>query len=486
MKCIGNYQLGKTIGSGTFGKVKLAVHIPTQQTVAIKIMNKSRMVDIVDIERVQRELHILKIVRHPNIIMLYEVFETTKYIFIVMEYCQKELFSYIVKNKKIPEVNACALFQQLLSGIEYIHKLKIVHRDIKPENLLIKGRIKIVDFGLSNTYDDLLKTACGSPCYAAPEMISGKLYSGLKADIWSSGVVLFVMLCGYLPFEDANTNQLYKKILSANYKVPNFLSSDAVDVLKLILNPDPEDRPNIDQIRKHPWFNLYKTSFQIKQGILIGQHKIPIDNNVVSKVEQLGYTKKYIYQCLISNQHNDATTAYYLFLDQIIQSGGQTCADIASDQFQAQLIELNSQTAKSEIKINMTIEDEKQDTMTMNNTTSINSQQIQQQPQMTPKNLSSRRSNKTERYPMFDRLMNKIEKMPSNIRSESEQQKTLENTKNECQSNKGSKSISLSDYYSDKLNKELPLPTIHQQLKRKKPKIRTNLLTIQQVYGVRK
>lgn len=123
-----------------------------------------------------------------------------------MEYCQKELFSYIVKSKRIPEISACAIFQQLLSGIEYLHKIKIVHRDIKPENLLLKGKLKIVDFGLSNTYSEMLKTACGSPCYAAPEMISGKMYNGLKADLWSCGVVLFVMLCGYLPFEDSNTN----------------------------------------------------------------------------------------------------------------------------------------------------------------------------------------------------------------------------------------------------------------------------------------
>ena len=147
-----------------------------------------------------------------------------------------------------------------MSGVEYLHKLNITHRDIKPENLLIKGRIKIVDFGLSNTYSELLKTACGSPCYAAPEMISGKQYNGLKADLWSCGVVLFVMMCGYLPFEDSNTNTLYKKILAANYKLPNFLSSDAADIIKLILNPDPDARPGIDDIRKHSWFNLYKTN----------------------------------------------------------------------------------------------------------------------------------------------------------------------------------------------------------------------------------
>ncbi|CAD8106826.1 unnamed protein product [Paramecium sonneborni] len=292
------------------------------------------------------------------------------------------------------------------------------------------------------------------------------------------------MLCGYLPFEDANTNQLYKRILSANYKVSNFLSSNAADVLKFILNPNPDNRPNIDQIRRYPfWFNLYKTSFQIKLGIL--QQQILIDNDVVNQGEKL---KKYLYQFLCSNQHNDVTIAFYLLLDQIIQSGGQNCADIASNQFKAQLIEVNSQTAKSEIKINMTIEDEEQDITilliiiksliylqfvdkTIINTTSINSQQIQQQSQIAPKNLSSKRSNKTEKYPMFDRLINKIDKVPLNIKSESEQQKSFNNTKYDILINQV---------------KNYQYRLYIKKLKKKKPKIRTNLLKIQQVYGIRK
>jgi len=178
-KSIGNYILGKTLGEGTFGKVKLATHILTGEKVAIKILEKDRIIDVSDVERVAREIYILKFIRHPNIIQLYEIIETPKQLFLVTEYISGgELFDYIVANTRVEEKEASKFFHQIIAGVEYIHKLKIVHRDLKPENLLLdyNKNIKIVDFGLSNTYgeNELLKTACGSPCYAAPEMIGGK------------------------------------------------------------------------------------------------------------------------------------------------------------------------------------------------------------------------------------------------------------------------------------------------------------------------
>lgn len=147
-----------------------------------------------------------------------------------MEYASGgELFDYIVKKKRLPDKETCKFFQQILSGVEYLHKLRVCHRDLKPENLLLdeNKNIKIVDFGLSNIYKygETLKTACGSPCYAAPEMIAGKRYHGLNADIWSTGVILYAMACGYLPFEDPNTGKLYKKILSCDYLLPGFISA---------------------------------------------------------------------------------------------------------------------------------------------------------------------------------------------------------------------------------------------------------------------
>lgn len=222
IKMIGDYQIEKTLGQGTFGKVKQGFHIFTGQKVAIKILDKWKIEDINDIERVEREIHILKIVRHPSIIQLYEIIETPQRLFLIMEHCcNGELFNYITSKNHLSEQESCRLFQQLINGIEYLGELGIAHRDIKPENLLLdeEKNLKIVDFGLSNTFkkNEKLVTACGSPCYAAPELIKGLEYVGPKADIWSAGVVLFCLVCGHLPFEDQNTQSLYQKILSTDY-----------------------------------------------------------------------------------------------------------------------------------------------------------------------------------------------------------------------------------------------------------------------------
>jgi 5'-AMP-activated protein kinase catalytic alpha subunit len=170
--------------------------------------------------------------------------------------------------------------------VEYIHKVRICHRDLKPENLLLddKNNIKIVDFGLSNTYKEgeTLKTACGSPCYAAPEMIAGKRYHGLNSDIWSCGIILYAMACGYLPFEDPNTNKLYKKILSCDYLIPGFISSMCKDMIKKILNTDPTTRITIKEIRQHEWFNQVKSSEL--DGIIVGKDKIPVIEEVLNKL----------------------------------------------------------------------------------------------------------------------------------------------------------------------------------------------------------
>jgi len=249
--------------------------------VAVKILEKVKILEQADKTRVEREIKILKTLRHNNIIQLYSVISTSTTIYLIMEYASgKELFDYIVLKQRLNEMEACKFFQQIISGIEYLHKLRIVHRDLKPENLLLdnKKEIKIADFGLSNLYSkgELLKTACGSPCYAAPEMIAGKKYSGLMVDIWSSGIILYAMLCGYLPFEDKNNEILYKKITEGKFTLPNNISESAVDLLKRILNTDPRKRFNISQIRNHPWFNL--NSPLINEGLLICYHVIPVSS----------------------------------------------------------------------------------------------------------------------------------------------------------------------------------------------------------------
>lgn len=289
-------------------------------------MEKEKICDVADVERVSREIHILKLIRHPNIIQLYEIIETPKKLYLIMEYASGgELFEYIVKNNKLNEVEACLLFHQIVAGIEYIHKLHIVHRDLKPENLLLdeKNSIKIVDFGLSNTYklDETLKTACGSPCYAAPEMIAGKLYKGIEVDIWSAGVILFAMICGYLPFEDSNTSQLYKKILAGDCKYSKSISRKAKDFLKGILNIDPNKRFTISDIRAHNWYKQIEE--KPKPGILIGYDHIRVDYSVLSQLKSFGYDLDYTKKCLEADKHNEVTTSYYLLLKRHINNGGE-------------------------------------------------------------------------------------------------------------------------------------------------------------------
>ncbi|CAG9333437.1 unnamed protein product [Blepharisma stoltei] len=316
-KSIGQYILGKTIGEGTFGKVKLGTHILTSEKVAVKILEKERIKDVADIERVAREIHILKLIRHPNIIQLYEIIETPKQLFLIMEYASGgELFDYIVEHTRVEEREACKFFQQIISGVEYIHKLGVVHRDLKPENLLLdeNKNIKIVDFGLSNTYkpDELLKTACGSPCYAAPEMIQGKNYAGSRVDLWSCGVILYALLAGYLPFEDPDTGKLYKKILSCSYECPEWISEKGKDIISKILNTDPETRYTIQDIRNHPWYRLSQQSSS--EGILVGYQSIPINLDILNKLEPFGFDLNYCQSCIEANKHNNLTTAYYLLL----------------------------------------------------------------------------------------------------------------------------------------------------------------------------
>ena len=196
-----------------------------------------------------------------------------------MEYASGgELFDYIVSKRSLPENESCKYYQQIISGIEYLHKLQIVHRDLKPENLLLDSNknIKIVDFGLSNLYEknELITTPCGSPSYAAPEMLAGKKYNGLMVDIWSSGIILYAMLCGYLPFDEENNEVLYKNIQAGHYEIPKNISSSANDFLKKILNVDPIGRFNIQQIKEHSWFHL--NEYQYNEGIFLNKHLLPV------------------------------------------------------------------------------------------------------------------------------------------------------------------------------------------------------------------
>jgi serine/threonine protein kinase len=235
----------------------------TGEKVAIKVLEKWKIRDEAQLNLIKREIKILKLMDHPNIIKLYEIIETPKEIYLVMELCKGgELFDYINKSKRLSEKEARRIFKQLISAVEYLARTRVAHRDIKPENILLDDNknIKLVDFGLSNTWNkgERLKTACGSPWYAAPEMIAGKQYKGTSTDLWSAGIVLYFMLVGYLPFEDSNTSSLYKKILNANETIeeliPDFLSLECKNFLIKLLNTSPRSRFRLKEIKNHEWY----------------------------------------------------------------------------------------------------------------------------------------------------------------------------------------------------------------------------------------
>ena len=220
--------------------------------------------------------------KHPNIIKLHDLVETTKQIYIVMDLCEGgELFDLVCTAKRLDEENAKQIYSQIIDGIEYLAKIRVVHRDIKPENIMFDENmnVKIVDFGLSNTWKsgERLQTAWGSPWYASPEMISGKPYHGTFTDLWSSGIVLYFMLWGHLPFEDKDTSSLYNKILDANNSIssilPEFLSEECKNLLTKILNTDPRRRYGIRQIRNHPWMKNV-----VNEDLLWAKSEIDIDN----------------------------------------------------------------------------------------------------------------------------------------------------------------------------------------------------------------
>ena len=338
-----SFTLTKKLGEGTFGTVRLGINVETGEQVAVKILEKVKILQLEDKTRVENEIKILKCLRHANIVHLYSVVQTDTAIYLIMEYIHgKELFDYIIENRKLDELEACKFFQQIISGVEYLHKLKVVHRDLKPENLLLDTKtkdLKIVDFGLSNLYkntkNQMLKSACGSPSYAAPEMLNGKEYKAPPVDIWSSGVILYAMLCGYLPFEDDDNEELYKKICSGKFTIPAFISEPAKDLIKKILVTDPSHRIGIYQIKNHPWFNLLNPTLNINEGLLINQIVIPLDENVINEmVKKFGFeNKEEIRASVLSNRHNDIATIYYLIMRRRMREGKKSIADLKSNLF---------------------------------------------------------------------------------------------------------------------------------------------------------
>ncbi|XP_042396142.1 SNF1-related protein kinase catalytic subunit alpha KIN10-like isoform X1 [Zingiber officinale] len=329
-----NYKLGKTLGIGTFGKFKIAEHLSTGHKVAIKILNRHKIKSMEMEEKVRREIKILRLFMHPHIIRLYEVIETHSDIYVVMEYVKSgELFDYIVEKGRLQEDEARRFFQQIISGVEYCHRNMVVHRDLKPENLLLdsKCNVKIADFGLSNVMRDghFLKTSCGSPNYAAPEVITGKFYAGPEVDVWSCGVILYALLCGTLPFDDENIPNLFKIIKGGLYTLPSHLSALARDLIPKMLVVDPTKRIIIGQIREHAWFKIRLPCYLSVPPPDTSQQAKKIDEDILLEVTKMGFDKDQLIESLHNRIQNEATVSYYLLVDNRFRatSGGYLVGD---------------------------------------------------------------------------------------------------------------------------------------------------------------
>ncbi|CAM8889740.1 unnamed protein product [Rhodiola kirilowii] len=257
----GKYEMGRLLGKGTFAKVYYAKNTITGESVAIKIISKEEVKREGMMEQIKREISVMRLVRHPHIVELKEVMATRTKIFFVMEHVKGgELFAKVEKGRLKEEV-ARNYFQQLISAVDYCHSRGVSHRDLKPENLLLdeNENLKISDFGLSAIpeqlrNDGLLHTQCGTPAYVAPEVIRRKGYDGSKADLWSCGVILYVLLAGYLPFQDVNIMKMYRKIFKSEFEFPPWISTDAKRLISRLLVADPERRITIPAIMRNPWF----------------------------------------------------------------------------------------------------------------------------------------------------------------------------------------------------------------------------------------
>ena len=350
----GPYVLGEKLGEGAFAKVRLATQIHIKEKCAVKILEKKLLESSRDIQRLKKEIKILKKLRHKNIIQLYDIMESKRYLYFVMEYCKNgELFDYIVSKKRLKEPEACGFFQQIINGVEYLHQQGIIHRDLKPENLLLddKNRIKISDFGLSTFFskNNYLQTACGTPSYAPPEMLEGHEYNGEATDVWSCGIILYAMLCGTLPYSESQEDIIVKKIKTHDYVIPNYLSKEAKDLLNHILIINPKERYNIKQIQNHPWFNLVKP--HMFPGINLEEDIIPVDDKILDIVKNYGFDPVECKELLLKNKFCSLTAIYYLCLKKFVRENGKSISDLESDLFEEYIKNPKNKIKKEENKI---------------------------------------------------------------------------------------------------------------------------------------
>lgn len=319
---VGYYELEKTIGKGNFAVVKMATHVVTKSKVAIKIIDKTKLNEE-NLAKIFREVHIMKKLRHPHIIRLYQVMETEKMIYLVTEYAPGgEIFDHLVRNGRMVEPEARRVFRQIVYAVRYLHQQRVVHRDLKAENLLLDAdnNIKLADFGFSNEYTPgvPLSTWCGSPPYAAPEIFEGKHYDGPRADIWSLGVVLYVLVCGALPFDGPTMQLLRSVVIAGKFRIPYFMSADCEKLIRHMLVVEPERRLSISQILLHPWM-CGDNAKESKSGRTSPEISPPQINQLVieSMLRLPGLSHDTLLQSVQGNAFDHVSAIYNLLADRL-------------------------------------------------------------------------------------------------------------------------------------------------------------------------
>jgi len=323
---VGPYVFGRTLGRGATGKVKLAYHRETGERVAVKIVAKEFLFQSPQMRRkVEREIAIMKLLDNPHVLALLDVYETTKYLFLVMEHVEGgELFDYLVKRGSLPLPEAMSFFIEILRGVEYCHAHLICHRDLKPENLLLDANknVKIADWGMASLMkkDALLETSCGSPHYASPEVVMGKKYDGRCADMWSLGVVLFALLTGKLPFDDENMQVLLSKVKSGIFAMPQWLPIDVKDLIQRLLTSDPTKRISLQQTFLHPALTHSSldytgpTSTPLEQKIARPLGDQPLDEEILQSLYVLGWDDRQALQSALLSTEPTVEKAFYRLL----------------------------------------------------------------------------------------------------------------------------------------------------------------------------
>ncbi|KAI8910003.1 kinase and ubiquitin-associated domains of Mark3PAR-1 [Powellomyces hirtus] len=328
------YRIVRTIGEGSFGKVKLAVHLVTGEQVAIKQSTTASTSAASPTDRILREILVLAHLSHPNISRLLQVVSTGDQIYLVLEYEPRgDVFDHVQNHPegRLPEQEARTLFRDLWSAVQYCHASGVVHRDLKPENLLLSesNTLKLIDYGFASLLQPVsdggggqqsLSTFCGSPAYAAPEMLSGKKYTGPEADVWSMGVILFVLVTGTMPFDDTHMRKLWAAVIGGKYKIPDFVSAECKDLIQKLLKTNPSARATLVEIRDHAWTTGQGTLAPLRvytcsssAGGSVEPYEVErVDAGVLGELAGLGYDTSAVEQAVEGREPSGLTAAYYL------------------------------------------------------------------------------------------------------------------------------------------------------------------------------